>query len=174
MNKLDDLHTLLRLLNEFELPVSPILEYAIKNKEEELMNAPQEESPTNRRKDPKKKVIFQGLDGTTEVVKATKKKASTLRVYRADGTFIEEEKSAATMCKAIREVGAEPVYEMKIPMDGMFLVTKGGNPQYPTAQHDVGDGLFVNVHSNTLTKKRQLERIFSTLKIKWRVEIVES
>ena len=36
MNKLDDLHTLERLLKEFEFPVSPILEYAIKEKEEEL------------------------------------------------------------------------------------------------------------------------------------------
>lgn len=37
MNTLEDLHTLKRLLYEFEFPVSPILEYAIKNKEEELM-----------------------------------------------------------------------------------------------------------------------------------------
>ena len=36
MSKLDDLHTLVRLLREFEFPVSPILEYAIKEKEEEL------------------------------------------------------------------------------------------------------------------------------------------
>lgn len=36
MSKLDDLHTLIRLLNEFGFPVSPILEYAIKEKEEEL------------------------------------------------------------------------------------------------------------------------------------------
>lgn len=36
MSKLDDLHTLERLLNEFGFPVSPILAYAIKEKEEEL------------------------------------------------------------------------------------------------------------------------------------------
>ena len=36
MNKLDDLYTLARLLKEFEFPVSPILEYAIKEKEGEL------------------------------------------------------------------------------------------------------------------------------------------
>lgn len=32
MSKLDDLHTVEKLLNEFELPVSPILEYAIKER----------------------------------------------------------------------------------------------------------------------------------------------
>lgn len=36
MGSLDDLHTLIRLLKKYELPVSPILEYAIKEKEEAL------------------------------------------------------------------------------------------------------------------------------------------
>lgn len=36
MSKIDDLHTLVRLLQEFDLPISPILEYAIKEKEEKL------------------------------------------------------------------------------------------------------------------------------------------
>lgn len=36
MGSLEDLHTLIRLLRKYELPVSPILEYAIKEKEEEL------------------------------------------------------------------------------------------------------------------------------------------
>lgn len=36
MNDLDNLHTLVRLLKEFEFPISPILEYAILEKEKEL------------------------------------------------------------------------------------------------------------------------------------------
>lgn len=36
MGKIDDLHTLMRLLKEFDLPVSPIVEYAIKEKLELL------------------------------------------------------------------------------------------------------------------------------------------
>ena len=59
-------------------------------------------------------------------------------------------------------------------MDGMYLVTIGGNPLYPTAQHEVGNGYFVNVHSNTITKKRQLDRIFSAYNLGWKAEIVES
>ena len=48
MSRLDDLHTLVRLLQEFELPVSPILEYSIKEKEEELMqNSAEEHAPIN-------------------------------------------------------------------------------------------------------------------------------
>lgn len=33
MGKIDDLHTLVRLIKEFDLPVSPIMEYAIKERE---------------------------------------------------------------------------------------------------------------------------------------------
>lgn len=38
MSKLEDLYTLVRLLKEFEFPVSPILEYTIKEKENELLS----------------------------------------------------------------------------------------------------------------------------------------
>jgi hypothetical protein len=51
MAKLEDLHMLIRLLKEFEFPVSPILEYAIKAKEEELLSTDDAatcvEEPTN-------------------------------------------------------------------------------------------------------------------------------
>ena len=171
MSKLDDLHTLQRLLKEFEFPVSPILEYAIKEKEEQLSS--DDESPVVMHA-----VEDQENDGMIEVsikpTAGTKKKPSVLRIIRTDGTIIECEKAATAFCQVIKEVGAEKVYSLKIPMDCMYLVTIGGNPQYPTAQHDVGDGYFVNVHSNSITKKRQLERIFKAFNLSWKVEIVES
>lgn len=167
MNTLEDLHTLKRLLYEFEFPVSPILEYAIKNKEEELMELIS--------KAPNETCIEEQNENITlnSDIKIVKKMPFALRIYRNDGSCIEETKAAATMVKVIKEIGAERVYDMRIPMDGMYLVTKGGNPQYPSAQHDVGNGLFLNVHSNTKTKKRQLEKIFRTLNLNWRVEINE-
>jgi len=174
MSKLEDLHTLVRLLAEFELPVSPILEYAIKNKEEELINISQEDSKIQPIHVPKKKVDLNGSSDVAEGVKTTKKNPSILRIYRADNSYIEELRAANSMCVAIKEIGVDKIYDLKIPMDGMHLVTKGGNPKYPTAQYDVGNGFFVNVHSNTLTKKRQLERIFKEFNLSWRVEIVES
>lgn len=171
MSNLDDLHTLVRLLNKFELPVSPILEYAIKEKIEQLSS------------DDESLVVMPVVeisenDGTHEVpIKAMagiKKKLSVLRIIRADGTIIECEKSTTAFCQAIREIGPEKVYSLKIPLNSMNLVTTGGNPQYPMDQRDVGNGYFVNVHSNTKTKKRQLERIFKAFNLSWKVEIVES
>ena len=171
MSKLEDLHTLVRLLKEFEFPVSPILEYAIKEKIEQLSS--DDESTVVM-----PVVEVQENDGMLEVsvktTDGTKKKPSVLRIIRTDGTIIECEKAAAAFCQAIKEVGVEKVYSLKIPMDNMHLITIGGNPQYPTAQHNVGNGYFVNVHSNTFTKKRQLERIFKAFNLSWKVEIVES
>lgn len=171
MTDVEELKHVLEVLNKFDLPVSPILEYAIKEKIEQLSS--DDESfvvmPV---------VEVQENDGMLEVsvktTTGTKKKPSVLRIIRADGTKIECEKAAAAFCQAIKEVGAEKVYSLKIPMDSMHLVTIGGNPQYPTAQHDVGHGYFVNVHSNTMAKKRQLERIFKAFNLSWKVEIVES
>ncbi len=171
MSKLDDLHTLQRLLKDFEFPVSPILEYAIKEKIDQLSS------------DDDSQICMpimgvQENDGVMEVPVETpvriKKKPTTICVIRANGTIIKCEKAALTFCQVIKEVGVEKVYALKIPMDGMQLVTIGGNPQYPTAQHDMGGGYFVNVHSNTKTKKRQLERIFSALGLNWKVEVNES
>lgn len=171
MSKIDDLHTLIRLLKEFEFPVSPILEYAIKEKMEEL--APNSVRSASM---PVAEVYSEESIVETSSIKAvnTKKKPTTLRVIRSNGTAIECTKAADTFCQSIRELGVEKVYALKIPMDGMHLITIGGNPQYRSAQHDVGEGFFVNVHSNTATKKRQLERIFQALDLNWRVEITES
>lgn len=171
MTDIEELKHVLEVLSRFDLPVSPILEYAIKEKIELLSS--NDESPVAM-----PKIVVQENDGMMEVsvkpASGTKKKPSVLRVTRANGTTIECEKAATTFCQAIKEVGIEKVYSLKIPMDSMHLVTIGGNPQYPTAQHDMGGEYFVNVHSNTITKKRQLERIFKSFNLSWKVEIVES
>ena len=109
---------------------------------------------------------------TEETTIETKQKLYTLRVIRDNGTVIECEKAANTLCQVIKEVGVEKVYSLKIPLDGMYLVTKGGNPYYPSAQHDLGNGFFVNSHSDTHRKKRLLERIFTAFRINWKVEII--
>ena len=171
MTDVEELKHVLEVLNKFDLPVSHILEYAIKEKIEQ--HTSDDESTVVM-----PVVEVQENDGMLEVsvktTAGTKKKPSVLRIIRTDGTIIECEKAAAAFCQAIKEVGVEKVYSLKIPMDNMHLVTIGGNPQYPTAQHNVGNGYFVNVHSNTFTKKRQLERIFKAFNLSWKVEIVES
>lgn len=169
MTDAEELKHVLEVLKKFDLPISPILEYAIKEKIEEF-------SPNGERRSasvPVSEVLAEESVTETPTIKAVtaKKKPTSLRVTRANGTTIECLKAADTLCQTIQEIGTEKVFSLKIPMDGMYLVTMGGNPQYPSAQHDVGGGYFVNVHSNTNTKKRQLERIFSALNLNWKVEV---
>lgn len=174
MNDIEELKHLLEVMKRFDLPISPILEYAIKDKIESLSNGEvsfvtpdvvKEDAPIN---------IFKPKRTAIEPKERKIKKATAIRVIRADGSIIACDKAAHTMSKVIKEIGGKRVYELKIPMDGMQLVTIGGNPKYPTAQYDIGDGYFVNTHSGTADKKRQLEKIFSMLNLNWRVEIIES
>ena len=170
MNEIKELHQIIELLRKYNLPVSPILEYAINEKIEQLSFL--DESPVIKSVfETQEKDFLIGASVKTST--RTKKKPSVLKVVRANGTIIVSEKSADTFCQVIKEIGVEKIYSLKIPMDSMLLVTKGGNPHYPTAQHDIGTGFFVNTHSNTVTKKRQLERIFKACNLKWKVEITE-
>ena len=168
MTDAEELKHVLEVLKKFDLPISPILEYAIKEKIEELsLNSKRSASVPVA-----EAYAEEGIVETSSIKAVTaKKKPTSLRVTRANGTTIECLKAADTLCQTIQEIGTEKVFSLKIPMDGMYLVTMGGNPQYPSAQHDVGGGYFVNVHSNTNTKKRQLERIFSALNLNWKVEV---
>ncbi len=174
MTDIEELQHLLEVMKKFDLPVSPILEYAIKEKIDSLSDgeasfvtpdAVKDDAPIRM---PKPKRL------ATEPKERKMKKATTIRVVRADGSIIVCEKAAHTMSKTIKEIGGKRIYELKLPKDGMHLVTIGGNPKYPNAQYDIGDGYFVNTHSNTADKKRQLEKIFSLLHLNWKVEIIES
>lgn len=168
MTDAEELKHVLEVLKKFDLPISPILEYAIKEKIEELsLNSESSVSVPVAEAFSEESVI----ESSSIKAETAKKKPTSLRVTRSNGTTIECVKAADTLCQSIQEIGVEKVYLLKIPMDGMHLVTIGGNPQYPSAQHDVGGGFFVNVHSNTATKKRQLERICQALGIDWRIEI---
>lgn len=111
-------------------------------------------------------------DTLKSVFDVKKKQASTLIVYKEDNTVIEEATSALTLCETIKEIGPEKVYNLFIPLDGMYLVMKTSNSIVRSDMHYVGDGYYVNTHSNTQTKKRHLERIFISLQLNWRVEIV--
>ena len=170
MSGIEELRHIMDVLREYDLPLSPILEYAIKEKIEELSSYEEDSKVTNL------KVVSKDMisEKSPKSSPANKKKASTLRIFRANGSVLENKKAADTLSQVIREIGVEKVYELKLPMDGMYLVTKGGNPLYPNAQHEVGSGYYVNSHSNTATKKRQLEKIFNAFKLNWKVEIIEA
>lgn len=170
MGDIEELEHLLVVLKKYDLPVSPILEFAIKEKIQSLSI-----TVDNKTDSFESTPVLENHDYRTlnNHIVETKSKSTTIRVIRPDGSIIEHNKAALVMRQTIMEIGALKVYNLKIPMDGMYLVTIGGNPKYASAQHDVGNGFFVNTHSNTITKKRHLEKIFSILNPMWKVEIVK-
>ena len=202
MSKLEDIYTLERLLKEYNLPVSTILDYEIKQKIEEFSsyNESSDDMPNNevKEKDDSSEVKplsekFEELTNPLEETESeiitdstvqtktdlpSKKKSKNrggkiIRVTRPDRTVIQYHKAAATISQTIKEIGAEKVATVHISVDGMNLVNLGGNPLYPSAQYDVGNAFFVNTHSNTEAKARYLRQIFKTLNLDWKVEILE-
>lgn len=174
MKTLEDLHLLVRLLKDFELPISPILEFAIKEKEEELASNIPFSSIQQETKDillPTRKEHTSTIHFSCDKIHQRNKNAK-LRVYRNDGSIIQDSRVAYTFAQTIKEIGPKRVMDLDISSDGMNLVTIGGNPLYPSAQKEVGEGYCVNTHSGTAWKKQILERIFESLHLSWKVEIV--
>lgn len=174
MGKIDDLHTLMRLLKEFDLPVSPILEYAIKEKMEECAEGNTQEIPISSVPAP--------IDGEPRVnsrksvPEAARKnrKRTILRVTRTDGSVIEDSKATVTLGVTIKEIGVEKVRALNLSLDGMNLILVGENILYPSQQYDLGEGYYLNTHSSTERKKYHHEKIFNALQPGWKVEIVSS
>ena len=177
MKSLDDLHLLVRLLKEFELPISPILEFAINELEENLKA---DVSQTINREvcgvisnnnDKNHSFIEKSIPKRIYTESQGGNKNAKLIVYRSDNSIIQDDKVANIFAQTIKEIGPKEVKELNITSDGMNLVTIGGNPLYPSAQKDVGGGYYVNTHSGTMWKKKILERIFDSLHLSWKVTI---
>lgn len=165
MTDYEKLQQAIEILRKLNLPISPILEYSINEKLQELSY--QVESSSDIQEDSVDPI------STPEPVQPGKYLLRTgLRVTRSDGSIIQEEKAASTLCQVIKEVGAERVYNLFIPLDGMYLVMKTNYSNKRSDLHHIGDGYYVNTHSNTMSKKRHLERIFRDLNLSWKVEIV--
>ena len=167
MNDYEKLQQAVEILRKYNLPISPILEYSISEKLQELSSQVATSSCKS-----------EGVDDTESPINAYQPIQSDkyflrtgLRVIRSDGSVIQEERAASTLCQVIKEVGAEKVYNLFIPLDGMYLVMRTKGPNKRCDWHHIADGYYVNTHSNTLSKKRQIERIFSALHLPWRVEI---
>ena len=95
-----------------------------------------------------------------------KKMKEAIKVSFPDGMVFFEPQASVTMGKVIKKVGPEKVDALQIK----GLITK--DPDEYKACQDVGNGYFVNTHSNTATKCRQLEEISRQLGLDLIVEIV--
>lgn len=96
-----------------------------------------------------------------------------LCVWTAEDEFIQEKKACLTMAKAVERAGVEAVAAMNITHDADKLVSKNSHPKYSRDQQELSVGYLLNTHSDTETKKRQLELIAKKLGLNWRIDIIK-
>lgn len=181
MTKNEELNLLLEIMRKYDLPVSPILEFAIRSKMDNSSGDDvmiPEACPMVSDTDSMKSQEMQPIETyyTAPVSDSTRKnrKKTILRVTRPDGSMIEDSKATVTLAKTILEIGVERVRSLNLSLDGMNLILIGENTLYPSQQYYLGDGYYLNTHSSTDRKKYHLEKMFKALGLKWKVEIVSS
>lgn len=122
MSKLDDLQTLVRLLKEFEFPVSPILEYAIKEKEDELYAKNSlivEEEKKHNNYDIKEPFYFTSLkDEFSKHLFKTKSEA-TARIY-----LHYLEKHVRRFINEVIDPNADSIYSSKTALEVRTILLK--------------------------------------------------
>lgn len=196
MTKNEELNLLLEIMRKYDLPVSPILEFAIRSKMDDSSSddviIPEVSSMRSDIDSVQASEIstiempFQHsnvmlvekteTDYRTRMSDTTRKnrKKTILRVTRPDGSIIEDSKATVTLAMTIQEIGVEMVRSLNLSLDGMNLILIGENTLYPSQQYYLGDGYYLNTHSSTDRKKYHLEKMFKALGLKWKVEIVSS
>ena len=192
----EELTLLLEIMRKYDLPVSPILEFAIRSKMDDssgddliIQEVSSMESDTGLGQSSEifhieKPFQYSNVmleektetDYRTRVSDTTRKnrKKTILRVTRPDGSIIEDSKATVTLAMTILEIGVERVRSLNLSLDGMNLILIGENTLYPSQQYYLGDGYYLNTHSSTDRKKYHLEKMFKALRLDWKVEIVSS
>lgn len=196
MTRNEELTLLLEIMRKYDLPVSPILEFAIRSKmddssgddliipevssmESDIGLVQSSEISHIEKPFQYSNVMLEEkteTDYRTRVSDTTRKnrKKTILRVTRPDGSMIQDSKATVTLAITIQEIGVERVWNLNLSLDGMNLILIGENTLYPSQQYYLGDGYYLNTHSSTDRKKYHLEKMFKALGLDWKVEIVSS
>lgn len=166
MGTINDLNKLIQLLHEFELPVSPILEYAIKEKMESLSKEVEIHEYT--------------INATTPNVASHSNSPTTLRVVFPDGTIISEIYAADTLRVTINRIGPDIIESLCSSESALHhchdLVSKVKvvDERYkPNCWRQLNNGYYLFTNTNTEVKKRQLECISKALSLNLKIDVIK-
>jgi hypothetical protein len=99
--------------------------------------------------------------------------ATRLRVTMPNGKVIEATKAAETMREVVQQIGAERIRSLELKSCKIPFISNTKDPKYGGAQLPVGNGWYVITHSNTLSKKKMLDKIAKALHLNLKVEIID-
>ncbi len=100
--------------------------------------------------------------------------ATRLKITFADGRVIQERQAAETFRRFAMEVGADRIRSLGIKQNKVPLISNTIDKKYKSSQKMLENGWYLMTCSNTLTKKRNIERIAKAFGVKVTVEIIES
>jgi len=100
----------------------------------------------------------------------TKSKKTNLNVIFADGTVISNHFASDTLLQTIDRIGPEKVKKLQLIQGGIDLVVVEEDDFY--RQNKINNGLWLNTHSSTAQKKKQMDEISERLGVGLKVEIV--
>lgn len=109
-----------------------------------------------------------GSNGKRKISSAAKAPRTGLYIEFSDGTLIAENTAADTFAKALEKIGLDLVGKLGINVNNFPLVSKQREPKYQ--QTPIGE-YYIMTHSNTMSKKHQLERIASELNVGLTVKV---
>ena len=96
-----------------------------------------------------------------------------LCIRRKDGSILQEHDAATTFTAAIMEAGLIKVRELDVRFCRINVVSTTKDKKYGHAQREAAPGRYVLTHSSTKDKKKILDKINTSLKMGWKVEIVK-
>ena len=95
-----------------------------------------------------------------------------MKITFANGNVIQESQASETFRKFVMEIGAERIRSLGLKQNKVPLISNTLDKKYRSSQKAVGNGWYLMTCSNTLTKKRDIERIANAFKVKVKVEII--
>ena len=92
-----------------------------------------------------------------------------LRVTFPDGKIVYHDKGAETIAEVVEIIGPERIAELNLSVSGQPFVSK---ERHDRNQTEISEGWLVTTHSNTESKKRQIERLSELFGLNLVVEMV--
>ena len=110
-----------------------------------------------------------------------KGKKTNIILYKKDGSTIQHDSAKDTLVEAFEEILRSIDKKQMCEYAQKYLSVLDSEPLFKKGEHSskyansvpMGDGYYLNTHSSTETKKKQLEDLSDALNLGWRVEFLK-
>ena len=176
MSRLSDLYKAMETLRKEGLSLNEDLEKQVSDLEENIIKkeilpiVTETIAPALKQVQRELVLVVDYVPGIPISVHLSRKRNFTADI--TNGNVIQESQASETFRKFVMEIGAERVRSLGLKQNKVPLISNTLDKKYKSSQKAVGNGWYLMTCSNTLTKKRDIERIANAFKVKVKVEII--